>query len=409
MPSFPTRPLPVAILLGLAAQALFSFRLDTPSKLMFDEIHYVPAARAILALSHPLNTEHPLLGKALIAAGIALFGDNAIGWRAMSTVAGTATVLGVYAIGWRLFGSVRTAALGGLLALLNFTVFVQARIGMLDGTMAALVVLAVAAMIWGMHGRAIPWWTAGSVLLGLAVGVKWAAVPYVAFAGLAFLILKRDRPDRWPGLGLAGAGAILGLASAAAYLLTFAPAFFYAERPLTPAALLPFQLDMYSLQTQVLSPHTYQSDWWSWPLMFRPIWYLYEQVDGARRGVLLLGNPAVMWGGLVAVAACIRAFVRHRDQRLGCVAVLWFGSYAVWAIIPKSLGFFYYYHLPSIWLALAIAAVAHRYARGRLQGWDETFLALCAGLFLYFYPILSAAALPQPASFERWAWFDGWV
>lgn len=89
-----TRPLPVTILLALAAQALFSARLGTPSTLMFDEIHYVPAARAILALSHPLNTEHPLLGKTLIALGIALFGDNAIGWRALSTVAGTATVLG---------------------------------------------------------------------------------------------------------------------------------------------------------------------------------------------------------------------------------------------------------------------------------------------------------------------------
>ena len=40
----------------------------------------------------------------------------------------------------------RTAALGGLFALLNFTVFVQARIGMLDGFMGAFVALAVAVL-----------------------------------------------------------------------------------------------------------------------------------------------------------------------------------------------------------------------------------------------------------------------
>lgn len=409
VPTWINRPLPAALLLGLLAQALFGWRLGTPSTLMFDEVHYVPAARALLALSHPANTEHPLLGKELIALGIALFGDDAIGWRAMSTVAGTATVLGVFWLVLRLFGSVRTAALGGLFALVNFTVFVQARIGMLDGFMGAFVVLGAAAMLQGARGRATAWWTAGSVLLGLAVAVKWAAVPYLAYAGIAFLLIKGRWPHLWPGLGVVRAGLILGIASAPAYLLTFAPAFFYADRPLTLATLLPFQAEMYRLQTQVLSPHPYQSQWWSWPVPLRAIWYLYEPVDGAKRGVLMVGNPAVMWGGFLAVAACLWAGWRERDGRLLGSAELWIASYAVWAIVPKSLGFFYYYYLPSIWLAVVLAAAAHRFARGRFEGWDEAYLALCVGLFLYFHPILSAAALPGPGAFRRYAWFSGWV
>lgn len=409
MPTLFTRPVPVAILLALVAQALFTFRLGTPSTLVFDETHYVPAARTLLALAHPANTEHPLLGKELIALGIALFGDNAWGWRALSTLAGSVTVLGVYAILLHLFGSVRTAVIGGVLALLNFTVFVQARIGMLDGFLGAFVVLAVAAMLRGMRGSAVAWWTAGSILLGLAVAVKWAAIPYVVYAGLAFLLIKWRRPDLWPGLGVVRAALFLGGASMAAYFLSFAPAFFYAERPLTLATLLPFQLEMYRLQTQVLPPHPYQSQWWSWPVPLRAIWYLYERVDGAQRGVLMVGNPAVMWGGLVAVAACVWALVRERDWRLGGVVGLWIGSYLIWAIIPKSLGFFYYYYLPSVWLTVTLAAAAHRFARGKLQGWDEIYLALCAGLFIHFHPILSATALSGPDAFRRWTWFKGWV
>ncbi len=55
------------ILLALVAQGLFLWRLATPSTPMFDEVHYVPAARALLALSGPTNVEHPLFGKTLIA------------------------------------------------------------------------------------------------------------------------------------------------------------------------------------------------------------------------------------------------------------------------------------------------------------------------------------------------------
>ncbi len=132
------RPYRAAAIIGLVAQLLFTFRLTTPHKLVFDETHYVAAARVLMELSGPSNIEHPLLGKELIALGMLIFGDNSLGWRIMSTFAATAVVLGIFAILWLLFGRVRTAVIGALCVLLNITVFIQARIGMLDGFMAAL-------------------------------------------------------------------------------------------------------------------------------------------------------------------------------------------------------------------------------------------------------------------------------
>jgi dolichyl-phosphate-mannose--protein O-mannosyl transferase len=407
-----SRPWPAALSIGALAQALFSWRLTTPNKPMFDEVHYVPATRVLLSLARPANIEHPLLGKTIIAAGILLFGDDPLGWRVFSTVAATAVVMGVFAILQLTFRSVRTSTLGALLCLLNFTVFIQARIAMLDGFMAAFVVLAVAAMLWSARGErsAVTWrWLLGAVLLGLACGTKWTAVPYVGYAALAFVVVRRHSPDTWPGLGWFRAGWLLAVGASATYLLTFAPAFFYATEPLTLATLLPFQATMYGQQTQVLPPHTYQSSWWTWALDMRPIWYLYEPVDGVQRGVLMVGNPAVMWGGLVAVAACLGGWLGRRDVKLGAAAALWIGSYLVWAIIPKSLGFFYYYYLPSIWLPVVIAAAFHRFDDGRLRGWDETFLLLSAILFAWFYPILSASALSGPQAFLRWMWFKSWL
>ena len=401
--------MPVALLLGLAAQTLFLFRVTTPHQFVFDEVHYVPAARRLWSLAGPANIEHPLLGKALIGLGIALFGDNSLGWRAMSTVAGTATMLGLFAIAWMLFRSIRAAVMAALFALLGLTLYVQARIAMLDGFMAALVVLGVACMLWSMRGEGAAVgrrWLGGAVLLGLAAGVKWVAVPYLALAAFGFLLARG--PHRWPGLSLWGAAWRLALGGAGAYLLTFLPAFFYAEQPLTLATLLPFQLEMFRQQTQVLPHHTYQSAWWSWPLVIRPIWYLYEPADGAQRGILMIGNPAIMWGGLIAVAACLWAGLRERSWACGGVATLWLGGWGMWALIPKSLGFFYYYYLPSLWLPLALAAAFHRYGQGRWRYWDEAFLALAGGLFVYFWPIVSAAPLSGPGAFGRWMWFSTW-
>ncbi|QQV78121.1 phospholipid carrier-dependent glycosyltransferase [Sphingomonas aliaeris] len=408
------RPIMIATAIGAAAQFLFTLNISRPSILLFDEVHYVRAARILMTLDGPANIEHPMLGKSLIALGIRLLGDNQYGWRLLSSVAATAVVLGVFWILWELFHRVRPAAIGALLVVLNGTVFVQARIGMLDGFMAAFLILGMLALIrsaFAPPDRAWRHWILGSVLLGLAVGVKWTAAPDIAFAGIGFLLVRRYDASRggvhWQGMRPIPALATLGLVSVVTYLLTFAPAFFYARDPLTPSTLLPFQWTMYLQQTQVLPAHTYQSSWWTWPLMIRPIWYLYELVDGAQRGVLLIGNPAVMWGGLVAVAYCLWAGWRRRSVTLLGIGSVWVASLAIWAIIPKSLGFYYYYYPSSIFLCLALAAALDD-PRGRGRHWDTASVAVSAVLFVYFYPILSAAALPDAEAFRRWMWFPTW-
>lgn len=406
------RPVLLALLIGIAALLLFGIGMQRPSILMFDEVHYVPAARILIDLSHPVNIEHPLLGKSLIALGMLIFGDNPIGWRAMSALAGALTVVGVYAFTFLLTRTTRTGLFAALFTMLGQLVFIQARIGMLDAFLGLFLIWAGTAFLWAMTGdsrrRAYASWTACAILFGSAVAVKWAAVPYIAFAGVGFLWLRHGHSERFGGIGWFSGLAILGGVSIGTYFLTFAPAFFYANDPLTLGRLIPFQLQMWELQTQALTPHNYQSDWWSWPLIIRPIWYFYEPDQGATRGVLLIGNPAIMWGGLVAVAACWWAGLRERAGIPLTAAILWTFSIGVWAVIPKSLGFYYYYYLPSIILCVVLAVAFHHYS-ARVKRNDEWYLVLCVGLFAYFYPILSAQALPGDRGFERWIWFPNWA
>ena len=402
----------LALLIGIAALLLFGIGVQRPSILMFDEVHYVPAARVLIDLAHPVNMEHPLLGKSLIALGMLIFGDNPIGWRAMSVLAGALTIVGVYSFARHLTGATRAGLFAALFAMLGQLVFIQARIGMLDVFLGMLLVWAGVAFLRAMQGdsrrRAQFLLLASAIAFGGAVAVKWAAVPYVALAGMAFLWLRRGHPERFGGTSWFAGLTILGCVSIATYFLTFAPAFFYTTNPMTLARLVPFQLEMWGLQTQVLTPHNYQSDWWSWPLMLRPIWYFYEPDQGAQRGVLLIGNPAIMWGGLVAVAACWWAGLRDKAGAPLTAAILWTVSLGVWAVIPKSLGFYYYYYLPGIILSVVLAVAFQHYA-AKVKRNDEWYLVLCVGLFAYFYPILAALALPSERSFERWIWFPGWA
>ena len=421
------RPWHAAIALGVAAQLLFLVNLGTPSIKVFDETHYVTAAQALLTLEAPYNIEHPMLGKIIMALGIMIFGDNSFGWRFFSTVAGTGVVLGTFSIAWQVIGRVRPAVIAALLTLLNFTVYIQARIGMLDGFMAAFVVLAVAVLLWAARGSgrqvALRLLLAG-LLMGLGIGSKWAAVPYFGLAGIAIIAVRwwdaqrlgevpafalgsRDQPH-FAGVATIPALLMFGGVSLVTYFATFTPAFYYKNLPLTIGQLLPFQLEMFKRQIAPLPPHPYQSGWWTWPFDIRPIWYLYETIDGAVRGVLMIGNPAIMWGGLIAVAACLYIGWRDRVPSLIAAGSLWLAAYLPWVIIPKKVGFFYYYYLPSIFLCLALAAILDHVGTGRWKNADAWFTLLSFALFVYFFPIISAAALPNDQAFLHWMWLPTW-
>jgi 4-amino-4-deoxy-L-arabinose transferase-like glycosyltransferase len=116
------------IVIGLTVMGflLRFYRLDLPDRLIGDEVYYVPAARSILGNNEegvPRDTirGHPPLAKMLIAAGMLFFGDNPLGWRIMSVVAGTLAIPVFYLLVRRLFWGRRGVAYAPLIATYIFS------------------------------------------------------------------------------------------------------------------------------------------------------------------------------------------------------------------------------------------------------------------------------------------------
>ena len=76
---------------------------------------------------------HPPLGKWMIAAGMAIFGDNnPFGWRVSAAVIGTLSVALIAYVGWLLFRSMTVATIAALLAAVDGLMLVESRLALLD-------------------------------------------------------------------------------------------------------------------------------------------------------------------------------------------------------------------------------------------------------------------------------------
>jgi dolichyl-phosphate-mannose--protein O-mannosyl transferase len=426
----PRDPLAMCLALTGLYALTASWRLATPSIAYFDEIHYLPAAREIVSLFAEgngayLNREHPLVGKEMLALGIALLGDNPVGWRIMPLLAGTLALFASMRALWHASEDRFATLAFGLLLATGFHLFVQSRVAMLDIFMAAP--LAVAA--WQFAGACREpetgrWRLAlTGVALGCAMGAKWNAIPLAVLPGLAFfagrlsagrrrLFLSR-RGAPVPGITLVEAFVWLGLVPLAAYALTFLPGYWLAEylhpSPLTEQGLIGFHGEILALQSQVLSPHTYQSNWPQWVLNLRGIWFLYEVVDGAQRGVMLIGNPLTMLLGLPALMWCLVTGLRPANWARLSVVIGYAASLGLWVIAPKPVQFYYHYFVPSFFLLAALALALAALRKSPQWGWLAwTVLAASTGLFALFYKVLAAAPLEGAMSFAKWTWLIGW-
>lgn len=422
----------VGLGLFVSAVILFFWRLDYPSTIVFDEVHYVGAARNLVTLTKHINTEHPIFAKEMIALGILIFGDNAIGWRFFGALLMAMTVPAIFGL-CRLFDLPKWGALlAATLLLFDQTLYVMARTAMLDPYAIGFFALFMVTLAWTARPqRSLGWLFVGvvvsAIFLALAASSKWMAGingVLVWIGVIIWRIVGGDKDKFWvdrllgkgPGfarLNLPLVILIHGVIALAVYLATFIPLTMLKENPLKGfGGILEAQMTIYKRSALPLAKHPYQSLWWEWPLMFKPIWYYFQREGGQEttpvHAIFYVGNPLVYWGGFLASFACVSWGIARKSKLLLTVAAAFFAFWLIWMVIPKKIGFLYYYASASLMLGPMIAAVIETVAPEKWRVGARLLTgALAILLFIWFFPILAALAVPGE-TWRGWVFFRWW-
>jgi dolichyl-phosphate-mannose-protein mannosyltransferase len=398
--------------------------ISTPQKFVFDEVHYVPAARQMLEPVMPepmLNPMHPPLGKQLIAASIRVFGDNALGWRYAGALFGALAVVAVYLCGLVLFEAQEPAIACALIAFFNQMLFVIARAAMLDIFALAFTLFGVAAFMHGFKQRRPQLWFAlAGLAFGLSAACKWSGLfPLAtAIAIVAVIRLMQGwrtqfadartsdwyRPDLWPEFRFYHFAACFVLIPAIAYLASFV-----ALDGLSFSEIWQAQRRIFTDNTtNAIAGHVYMSSWPSWPFLIRPVWFLFDKVDDDLiSAVVCLGNPLVLWPALVAVAIVIRDFIVARRVDAFLIVAFYLGLYLSWALLPRALGFLYYYLPAATFASMALVYALRRSDRALWLLW--AFVVVAAVSFTAMLPISAAFIGTTMATFNRLMIFQSWI
>lgn len=395
----------------------------------FDEIYHARTAYEYLHRLDIYETTHPPLGKWLISLGIDHFGMTPWGMRMAGVIATSLSVLALIWGAWLLTGSSRAMWITGLLGLFEFSRFSLGRYATIDGFLILFLLLA-ALFLWRAFCQPQRHWLDGwslrpslllaGVFLGAAIATKWSALyfgfgVFVLFTFSLVTVLRQPQPVQRSARMIGVAALALGLIPLIVYYTSYIP--FLRCLPHAPDWLSmegarqvwKSQVDMYDYHAKLKSTHAFQSAFYTWPLILKPLWlYVSDAQAPLRSSITLMGNPLIWWGGLIAVAALFGRHLqwpqRDRVWLLGSITAL----YLPWAGISRA-SFIYHYYPIVPFLILLLGVTLSRYplsARwGRFLPWSA--VALAGILFLVFFPAISGLHWPS-WYFKTLHWLPGW-
>lgn len=413
---------------------------ETPSYLngmYFDELYHARTAYEHLHGLSPYENSHPPLGKVFIMLGVAIFGMNAFGWRIIGTLFGIGMVPILYAFAKRLFKKSEYALLTALLFAFDFMHFTQTRIATIDVYGVFFILLMYYYMYQyytmnffsdGLRKTLKPLALAG-VFFGLGAASKWicfyagAGLAVIFFTSLVQRYLEYRRFRRSEDAALREAVepfwrnafnsclwcvAFYILIPAAIYLLSYLP-YVLSEDHYGIREIWGVQEFMFSYHSGLTATHSYQSPWWQWPLLIRPMWYYvgYDVAPGNISTISAMGNPAVWWVCSAVTAGVIYSLLRGKrrgDKTLFVLLVGLGANYLPWVLVSRCTFIYHFFASVPFILLITVYALQKKEERDkRYAKLKWIWMAAALALFALFYPVISGAECARTyVTFLEW-------
>jgi len=311
-------------------QDLVVFKPSYKNGMYFDEVYHARTAYEHINKMEPYETTHPPLGKVIMSLGILVFGMVPFGWRIMGTLFGVAMIPAMYAFGKKVFQKRFYAFCAAFLMMFEFMHFSQTRIATIDSYVTFFIILMYYYMydyfinksyVLGFRQSLKPLFFSG-LFFGLGIASKWIA--FYGAAGLALLffvtkineyndykklIAKNPPKDSWAyrfyplyinSTFLYCIFAFI-LMPLIIYIMSYIP---WMQVPGEGHGLSLFyknSLDMFDYHANLVDSHPYQSAWWEWPIIVKPMAFYFGSDLGPNMAskIFTMGNPAIWWTGIL--------------------------------------------------------------------------------------------------------------
>lgn len=251
--------------------------------------------------------------------------------------------------------------------------------------------------------------------MGLSISVKWTglysalALAIVFFASVIhknFVKKQKDKDLLKIILACCVFFVVIPVVIYALCYLLFPNVVNYHENSI--AGIIQQIKDMYGYHSTLTEGHPFSSSWYTWPVMYKPVWYYVGYYGNLKSTIVGIGNPAIWWFGIIAsIYVVVKAILTHKKE-------YWFIlMFILCAWLPYSFigrAMFMYHYFPTLpFIMLAIVSFM-KWITEKVKSNMPLILytILVVFCFFIFYFVVSGAIV-ESDYIESLKWLSSWI
>lgn len=389
----------------------------------FDEIYFARSAYEYINGIDTMEWVHPPLGKLIMMIPILLFGMSTFSYRIMGVIAGAIMIPVIYTLAKRMFKNRKWALLAGILMTFDCFHFAQSRMGTVDTFLVLFIMLSALFMYQyieldskaRLKDKFKNLFFSG-LFIGCAIATKWTGL----YAGLALAIIfftnliyrnvikkEKDKNVMEVIFFCILSFVVVPIIIYVLGYLLFPNVYNYTDNSIKGII---YQIaDMYKYHSTLTEGHDFSSNWYTWPLMIKPVWYYVGYFGGNIKATIVgIGNPAIWWfGALAAIFTLIISIIKRKKENLFTLIFI-LCTWLPYLFIDRAMFMYHFYPtLPFIMLAIVslVKAITNKIKNNSFYIF---YVAVVILMFILFYPIISGM-ITNSEYINSLKWLSSWI
>ncbi len=377
----------------------------------FDEVYFARTAYDYLKGIPIYEWSHPPLGKLIQALPVLITKEfTPFNYRVMGNIAGILMVVVMYLFGHAMFRRRKYATMAALLMVFDNFHLTQTRLGTVDSFLALFILTSFFFMFLYMK-KDRKWWQLllSGIFIGCAIATKWTGL----FAGLGlaiiYFIYKFKTKEKWIPFLIRGFAFFIIIP-----LLIYGTSYF-----ITPnvngleknnvTSLVKKTDSMYEYHSNVKQDHPFSSNWYTWPVTYKPIWYYTNDVDSThKQTIVALGNILIWWPGIIAFFILPYFIVKKKNKKSLFLLISITSMLLPFVFINRPM-FIYHYFIIIPFVMLAIVNLFYQINKtGKKDMLMLLYLIAVIIVFTIYYPV-SSGQVATKEYIDATKLFDSWI
>ena len=168
-------------------------------------------------------------------------------------------------------------------------------------------------------------------------------------------------------------------------------------------------VEMYKYHSTLAERHAFESSWYQWPIMYKPVWYYVGYYGGNLKGTIVgIGNPIIWWFGILASLYVLIRTIIKRESYNFFILVFILCTFVPYIFIGRAMFMYHYFPtLPFVMLAI-VSLIKWITEKIKSNSFYIFYVALVIVIFFVFYPVVSGM-ITTTDYINALKWLSSWI